>query len=86
MFNMVYEESKIELNLSSCPHCGDNINIKCKSIFDDKTVIKQFYKYFNWHLGNECFDKNIRVKKKIKVNIKTKSGFVTTYETIDLIV
>jgi hypothetical protein len=83
---MVYKESKIELNLSSCPHCGDNINIKCKSIFDDKTVINQFYKYFNWHLVKDCFDKKIRGNKKIKVTIKNNSGFITTYESVNLIV
>jgi hypothetical protein len=79
-------EKRIELKLSSCPHCGDNINIHCKSMFDQKTVINQFYKYYKWHLSNECFDKAVRGKKKIKLSMTIKSGVLTTYESVDLIV
>jgi hypothetical protein len=86
MFIDMEKVEKIELRLSSCPHCGDNINIICRSIIDNKNVINQFYKYFNWHLLHECFDRNLRVKKKIKLNIKREKGKLTIYDSVNLIV
>jgi hypothetical protein len=74
------------LKLSSCPHCGDNINIDCNSILGEKMLVNQFYKYFKWHLANECFVKKIRKKKKVSVVLKTKEGVFTTYTDLKLIV
>lgn len=75
-----------EIILNKCPHCGDDLEIRCKSILGEKILINQFYKYFNWHLENECFSKETRKVKKIKVTVRTKEGSFTTYDGFDLFV
>lgn len=75
-----------EITLDSCPHCNEEIELKCRSILGEKVLVNQFYKYFNWHLKNECFSKSKRKIKKIKVTLKSKEGHFTTYTGLDLFI
>lgn len=75
-----------EITLNRCPHCGDDVEIKCKSILGEKVLVNQFYKYFNWHLENECYSKEHRKVKKIKVTVRSKKEFFTSYDWFYLFV
>lgn len=79
-------ENHKELHLNKCPHCNEEIEIKCKSILGKKVLINQFYKYFKWHLDNECFSKETRGIKKVKITLIKREGLSTTYNGINLFV
>lgn len=76
-------KKELKIKLDSCPHCGDYVAIECKSILGEKILIDQFYKYYKWHLKNECFEKHV---KKIKsLSLTEYKGSYVIYTKIKLV-
>jgi hypothetical protein len=75
---------KMELRLYSCPNCKDKIDILSKSVIDKKSLIKDFLTKYSKHL--EFCKKSERKPLRLNLSISIKSGQITTFEPLKLIV
>lgn len=66
------------IELKTCPHCKEKINLEYISYKSDRDLVENFFKRLDFHFKNQCID-NIQPKlNKIFTSVKEKN--LTTYQ------